>query len=342
MCEFNIDVAGSGAVLLGSEFVCDGFHRERPVRVQTHVHDDHMLDFDTSKGLQDVYMSKPTHQLLLAEFDADLHVRSNVLPLDYASPVEIGRWRLKLISSGHMLGAAQVLVERDDGLRLGYSGDFHWPIDEAIRCDELVVDSTYGSPRSVRKYRQEDAELALHEIIVRSIPHGPVFLKAHRGTLHRALRLLSDLRACTFVGSARLAKELEVYASFGYPLPPIVLDRSPEGRAALRGNRCIRLVTKGDTLPVDPPANSTTIVLSAYMTNGDEPLIQRSEHSYSVALSDHADFAGTVEYVAATGAKRVLTDNTRTAGEELARELRTLLGVAARASHNQRSLEWGL
>src|SRR3989339_1783528 len=122
MCDFSIDVAGSGAVLLGTDFVFDGFHRDRPIRVQTHVHDDHMVDFDTSKGMQDVYMSKATHSLLLAEFNADLHVRSNVLALDYADPVELGRWRLSLVSSGHMLGASQVLVERDDGLRLGYSG----------------------------------------------------------------------------------------------------------------------------------------------------------------------------------------------------------------------------
>ena len=52
MCE--VDVGGSGAVLLGPSVVCDGFQIGRPVRVQTHVHDDHMGDFERSKGFQDL------------------------------------------------------------------------------------------------------------------------------------------------------------------------------------------------------------------------------------------------------------------------------------------------
>ena len=44
------DVTGRGAVLLGSDFSCDGFYWGRPARVQTHIHEDHMDGFDTSKG----------------------------------------------------------------------------------------------------------------------------------------------------------------------------------------------------------------------------------------------------------------------------------------------------
>jgi putative mRNA 3-end processing factor len=250
---FHVDVAASGAVLLGDHIACDGFHRERKVRVQTHVHDDHMSDFETSKGEQDIFMSPATHQLLVAEFNADLPYRTNVVALPYAVDQRLGKWRVSLVPSGHMLGSSQVVVERDDGLRLGYSGDFHWPIDDVIQCDELVVDSTYGSPDSIRRYSQEEAEQAFYDILTKSIRNGPVLLKAFRGTLQRALRIISDVPGCTFVGSARLKRELDVYAEHGYPIPPLVVTGTPPAREALRQPRCVRLVGKGDPWPIESP-----------------------------------------------------------------------------------------
>src|SRR5438094_974086 len=108
---FPIDVIGSGGVLLGSDIVCDGFHRERRFRVQTHVHDDHMADFNTSKGFQYLLMSAETLTLLVAEFNADLPVRDNVIPLGYGVPRDIGGGQVTLFPSDHMLGAVQVCIE---------------------------------------------------------------------------------------------------------------------------------------------------------------------------------------------------------------------------------------
>jgi hypothetical protein len=73
-----IDIAGSGGVMLGSTVVCDGFLSDYPIRVQSHVHDDHMRDFNRSKGFQDIYMLPATRKLLEAEFNADLPYRSNL------------------------------------------------------------------------------------------------------------------------------------------------------------------------------------------------------------------------------------------------------------------------
>ena len=39
------------------------------------------------------------------------------------------------------------------------------------------------------------------------------------------------------------------------------------------------------------------------MNKTNDPVIEYSERGYSVALSNHADFTGTLDYVAATGAK---------------------------------------
>ena len=60
-----VDVLASGAVCLGSKVVCDGFAEGYPFRVQTHIHDDHMGEFDKSKGFQDFLMSPETYALLV-------------------------------------------------------------------------------------------------------------------------------------------------------------------------------------------------------------------------------------------------------------------------------------
>ncbi len=48
---------------------------------------------------------------------------------------------------------------------LGYSGDFGWPMDEAIQVDQLVLDSTNGSVRQTRRYSEEEADEALVELV---------------------------------------------------------------------------------------------------------------------------------------------------------------------------------
>ena len=122
MSLYPIDVLGTGAVLLGDAFVCDGFHKARIARVQTHIHTDHMRDFETSKGLQDLFMSEETQQLLIAEFDADLTMRGNLYALPPGKRYAVNGCSVALFPNLHMLGSVQVLVECEHG-SLGYSGD---------------------------------------------------------------------------------------------------------------------------------------------------------------------------------------------------------------------------
>ena len=76
-------------------------------------------------------------------------------------------------------------------MRVGYSGDFAWPLDNVIQVDALVVDSTYGSPESIRNYSQGECEAQFLLLSRKLLSEGPVYIKAHTGTLHRAMQLLS-------------------------------------------------------------------------------------------------------------------------------------------------------
>lgn len=339
--KYPIDVRASGVVTLGPDVSCDGFLIAAQIRVQTHIHQDHMRDFHTSKGYQDILLSKPTRDLLVSEYNFDLASRINIKTLDPQERYGFGNSSVQLVPNDHVLGSVQVQVEMDDGVRVGYSGDFAWPLDNVIQVDGLVVDSTYGSPASIRNYSQGECEEQLLTLCRRLLSEGPVYIKAHTGTLHRAMQLLSTELDVPLVGSSRLCGEVGVYRQYGYAIGDVTSWEVPEGRTLLKEGRVIRLFGKGDKYPVDS-GGASHIVLSAYFTSPDRPLVEYSSGSYAVALSNHADFNGTLDYIRATGAQYVVTDNTRGVnGSTLATEIQDRLGVMAKPSSNQVSPVWG-
>lgn len=339
--DYPIDVFASGAVRLGPDVSCDGFHREAKARVQTHIHADHMNGFMSSKGFQSIILSEPSRELLIAEYNAELPYRSNIIALPERTSYTVNNSKVSLMSSGHMLGAVQVLVELEQCRRVGYSGDFQWPIDDVIQVDALVVDCTYGSPTNVRRFSQGECEARFVQLIERSLARGPVYINAHRGTLQRALQLISAEVNCPIVGSARLCKEVEVYRQFGYAIGEIASFESDEANQLQGEQRVIRVYGLGDHFPSDI-GNGTKVVLSAYFTRPDEPIVEYSDRAFGVAMSNHADFNGTLEYVKSTGARFVVTDNSRHGkAYELASEIKRRLGIKARPSRNLGAGAWG-
>ena len=341
MSDIVVDVFASGAVRLGSQVVCDGFADGYPLRVQTHIHADHMADFDRSKGFQDILMSPETRELLIAERNADLEYRDNLLRVGRGDErmLEDGS-KLFFLPSNHMLGSRQVALELPDGRRIGYSSDFGWPLDEIIKVDQLVVDSTYGSPRSVRRYTQAEAEECLFDLVCERLRHGPVHVCAYRGTIERVLQVLGDNVGVPILATERLMREVGVYQKYGFAAGSLDKIDSDKGLAAMKERSYVRLYSKGDGLG-NEPIGGTRITCSAFMVDADHPLKTYSDRTYSVALSNHADFDETLAYVQATGAKRVVTDNTRTYGVELAIAINDrFAGVQAEPSTNKPGPRW--
>lgn len=319
MEERLVDVLGGGAVRLGPNVVCDGFIEGHRYRIQTHVHDDHMKDFAKSKGLQDILLTPQTFDLLVAEFNAELEYRENIHKVEEDQTYSLSDGSiLRLLSANHMLGSCQAEVTLPCGYRIGYSGDFGWPLNKIIEVDELVVDSTYGSPESIRNYTQEQAEVCFVELVSGRLRHGPVHISAFRGTIERAIDLLDGNTWVPILATDRLIKEVEIYQKHGRVPSSLVPIGSDQGKEAMKDNAFIRLYAKGDRFPTSEPDGGTSIRCSAYMTNCDSPLLEFSEKAYTVALSNHADFNETIRYIEATKAKKIITDNTRGRGIALA------------------------
>ena len=189
----------------------------------------------------------------------------------------------------------------------------------------MVVDSTYGSPASVRGYSQDEAESCLQEIVCQRLRHGPVHVNAHRGTVERVLHVLAGNVGVPILASTSLIREVEVYQDHGFAGAALESLDSEAGRSAMKERSYVRLYSKGDGFG-NEPIEETSVTCSAYMVSTDYPLLKFSERAYRVALSNHADFEGTLAYVEATGAKRVVTDNTRNHGIELAHGINERLG----------------
>lgn len=340
MYSARVDVLSSGAICLGRNVVCDGFVQDYDFRVQTHLHDDHMADFDRSKGLQDFFLSPESFALLVAERNADLVYRTNFHRVERGTTRTLPDGsKLKLVPSNHMLGACQVALELPDGLRVGYSGDFSWPLKDVIEVDELVVDSTYGSPESIRHYTQDDAEQCLIELVCGRLRHGSVHVNAYRGTIERVLHLLGGNVEVPILASRRTIREAEVYQNHGFAAESLLPLDSIQGREALQSRAYVRLYSKGDGFGKEQ-IEGTSVTISAYMADRRDPLVTYSDRAFKVALSNHADFHGTLEYVKATGAKRIVTDNTRNHGVQLALAIKNQLDLDAEASSNLVGPRW--
>lgn len=343
--DFPIDVYGSGAVLLGPDVTCDGFQADRVIRVQTHIHSDHMTDFTTSlRG--EVVMTKATRRLLELEHPA-LTSRTNVRVLEYEEEWVSRETRIQLLSSDHSLGAAQVKVTLPTGVSIGYSGDFNWPLDNVIKVDALVVDATYGNPSSGKRCSQEIAQEALVDLVRKQLRNGPVHLMGDTGPLERgllALNMSGVIDGIPMIGNKRTHWFAKVHQEFRQPMPKILLDDSKAALTALRNPPYVRIWSLHGRLPNDGLYDGTAICLTKYRTTV-EPYERISEDVFHVGFSNHADFAGTIEYVAATGASFVVTDNHRgqknDRAQHLAKMIRTQLGIATRVSTNRESMKWG-
>ena len=336
-----IDISCNGAIKLGQHVTCDGFVYGYEYRVQTHVHDDHMNDFDTSKHFQTILMSPATRSLLEVRHIEMPH-STNIISHPTNGVRKYDGIMIEFKSSSHMLGAVQVAVTTPAGHRLGYSGDFSWPLEDVIKVDNLVVDSTYGNPEAVRHYTQEDANNSFREIVLQEIKNGPIIIKGHRGTLYRAFELLDGLVQYPIITSGKKIKEAEVCAKFGYCVCPLMDLDLPDVRKLRKQERYIELRYIGEQVLYDP-GDSITVILTASWVQGSNPFLKVSDSAYKIAICDHADFNETLEYVRQTGAKVVLTDGMRGQdAHKLASAITRELGVSARPATPVRSRAWGV
>jgi putative mRNA 3-end processing factor len=322
-------VTERGAVLLGDYVACDAFDVERPLRVVTHAHADHLVGLRRSlKSCEKVLMTKATRDLIRVVNGSVPLDDGTVQLLDYGETFEYGGERITLAKADHILGAAQVLVEDSKGRRVGYTGDFRVDGTEPlVNCDTLVVEATYGSPWFKRAFKVDIGEL-LVSMVEKNLRRGTVYVFGYYGKLQEVMQILRRADVYVpFVMPERVFHVSKVCEAHGMQLGGLTLSTEKEGKDLLdKDLPCVAFYHMNTRSKVG--LNNSRICVSGWEFRS--PCRQIGEREHLIALSDHSDFCGLLEYVRRSRPNRVVTDNYRVShGVTLAKEISKRLGIPA-------------
>jgi putative mRNA 3-end processing factor len=227
--------------------------------------------------------------------------------LAYGEALRVGDATLRLVPSGHVLGAAQVVIEAG-GRRAVVSGDYKRRADptcapfEPVACDLFVTEATFGLP--VFRHPPAASEVAR---LLRSVALYPDRCHAVGVyALGKAQRLIAELRAAGWDRPVHLhgalASLCALYERLGVPLGPLAVATVAD-RAALKG-----------AIVLAPPS----ALADRWARRLPDPVIcaasgwmrvrQRARQrgvELALVISDHADWDELTDTIARTGAGSV-------------------------------------
>lgn len=308
---------------------CDAFERSRPLRVVTHAHADHVIGLKQSLSFcQSVIMTKATKDMVEILRGVRFHEGERVKTLNYGESLEYNGECITLMPADHILGAAQVLVEMEDGNRMAYTGDFRIEGTPVIEVDILVIEATYGSPSYRRPFNNSVKQL-LTSMVEDAIKHKPVYIFGYYGKLQEVMHILRSAGVkVPFIMPKRIFHLSKVYEKYGVRLGELICLESDEAWEMLaHGGSCVifRHVSSRNSI-----RKGLRIYISGWEFN--KPCKKLSDEEYLIALSDHSDFDGLLEYVKLSRPKFVIVDNYRVGcAETFAEEIRKRLGIQAEA-----------
>jgi Cft2 family RNA processing exonuclease len=263
----------------------------------SHAHTDHLGAVRSSKN---ILASAQTLQLIEQGQNLTIHNRADSK-------------NFRLIEAGHMLGSRQLCV--DDcirGNRITYTGDFQTvksrtsnPID-IVNTDTLIMDSTYAE-KFVSFEDKYEVESKIQDWTLRMLKSGIVVFSTYAmGKAQELISILNNIGIKPVV-SRKIDKVSSVYVDNG-----VNLDYS----SAYRGQSDYDSIIKENFVGITETRNLAALkyglelahnktVYTAVATGFAK--IFRFNVDGQFPLSDHADFEQSVEYIEATGAKKVLT-----------------------------------
>jgi len=323
-------ITDRGAVLLGKNVACDAFEETKPLRVVTHAHADHMVGLRQSlRACEKVLMTKATKDMIDVMRSPLFLMSGLVETLDYGKTIQYDEERITFFRADHILGAAQVLIEDFEGKRIVFTGDFRIDDTPVLESDVLVIEATYGSPTCKRSFGI-DVRSALVSLVEKGLKQGTVYVFGYHGKLQEVMEILhkADLNV-PFITPERVFQVSKVCEKHGMRLGRLMLSTEPEAEKLLDNNSpCVafyHMESRGNV-----GLSSFRVLVSGWEFGS--AIRQTDSKEYVVALSDHSDFNGLLEYVRRSKPEFVITDNFRVSnGETLAKEIRRTLGISAAA-----------
>lgn len=322
-------VTDKGAVLLGKYVACDAHDSAKPLRVVTHAHADHMIGIEQSlRECEKVLMTNATKDLINVIRDPLLLMGGFVETLNYGKTIQYENERVTFFHADHILGAAQVLVEDEEGNRIVYTGDFRIDETPVLDADVLVIEATYGSPTCKRSFNKDVKEL-LVDTVMKGLKHGVVYVFGYYGKLQEVMEILHEANVkVPFIASEKVFQVSKICEAHGMHLGRLMHLEEKEAKRLLETNApCIAFYHMGSKGKIK---GGFRVTVSGW--EFDSPCREIGDKEFIIALSDHSDFEGLMEYVRKSKPKLVIVDNFREGyAETFAREVRNRLGICAMA-----------
>jgi Cft2 family RNA processing exonuclease len=221
----------------------------------------------------------------------------------YGEAFHVGGARLTVYPAGHILGAAQLLIEYRDE-RVLYTGDIKWraPVcgakTEIPDCDRLIIESTFGIPvyHFLRKHEAcEQIQKFAQECLAEGVT--PVFVGYALGRGQEIVHVLTSAGIPTAVHGA-IARFIPAYEAAGYSCP----GWEPYLASATQGKALVVV----PTLRTHLEARGKNFRL-AYVSGWAalDNARNRLGAEELIPYSDHADFDELLEIVEQSGAREV-------------------------------------
>ena len=280
-----------------------GFHVDprEPVllAVVTHAHADHAVP-----GSAAYLCAAPSVSLLRHRLGPDAVIEG----IPYGEPRSLGEARISFHPAGHVLGSAQVRVERAGELWV-VTGDYKREPDptcapfEPVRCDVLVTEASYALPI----FRWDDPREVLRDVHrwwQGNSRRASVLFCYVLGKAQRILAGLAELTDRPVYVHGALEPITRIYREAGVRmLPTLPVAETAKGRSFAG-----ELVLAPITARGSPWMRRFGEHESAFASGSMRIRGQRRRRSFDrgFALSDHADWPGILRTVEESSARRVL------------------------------------
>jgi Cft2 family RNA processing exonuclease len=232
--------------------------------------------------------------------------KTNTKILLYHQPYRLKGAKIELFPSGHILGSAQILIEKG-GVRLVYTGDFKlrrsWTAEKAEikECDILIMESTFGLPHYIFPSRKE-VEKQVYDFVEDAFSHNhtPIIFAYTLGKAQEVMKLLGN-KGFKLRVHGSICKLASVYEEFGVKFrnyeqynPGNLKDRVLIAPPWAKKTRMIQNIPR-----------KRTALLTGWALDGGR------KNWYGVdklfPLSDHADYSELMEYVKAANPAKIYT-----------------------------------
>jgi putative mRNA 3-end processing factor len=247
-------------------------------------------------------------------------LRSRALIVVLGRPFTLGTLRLELLSSGHLPGAATLSCEGGDR-RILYAGaarlgtPARGAAPAAVRAtDALCIDATFGHPRFVFISREEaEAEACAFVRAARDAGRAPVLLVSPFGPAQ-------DLAPALVAQGWKLRGHRSMVAAAGaYRRAGVMAPTMARFAGTLRADEVLLWPAVDRAVGLLGRLGPVRVAwVSGWAT--DAHAAARLGVDRAIPYSSHADFAGVLAYVAATGAREVAVTHGFT--DDLASSLR--------------------